>query len=137
LENIAQNSAGDAKYMAENMLTAAFGKEYCNCVKSPQASLFASRPVNEDSNGFEDKEDWITVSPNPASEWLAFNYTMPLGNQSIVVTISNEQGKRVQSFSFTNKIGQKVWDTRSLSKGIYLYEARSGDKMLTGKIIIQ
>ena len=137
LENIANSSNGDAKIMAENILSAAFGKEYCNCVHGPQTNLFASRPDGEDSNSFEDKEDWLTVSPNPASVWIAFDYAMPIANQSIVVNISDEEGKQIQSFKFTDKIGQKVWDIRSLSKGIYFYEARSGDKSISGKIIIQ
>ena len=37
---------------------------------------------------------------------------------------------------YSDKLGQKVWDTRSLKSGTYIYVFISGDLRQTGKIVI-
>ena len=37
---------------------------------------------------------------------------------------------------YSDKLGQKVWDTRSLKSGTCIYEFVSGELKHTGKIVI-
>ena len=37
---------------------------------------------------------------------------------------------------YSDKLSQKVWDTRSLKSGTYIYEFSSGELRQTGKIMI-
>ena len=137
LETIADTATGEAKLTAENMLAFAFNKEYCNCIEEIEGTVFAHHPFDNDDTESEKQEQWFRISPNPASIWLAMNYTMPRDCQTIYVTISNEEGKRIQTFQLFDKAGQKVIDTRSFAKGVYFYEAKAGNKTSSGKIIIQ
>ncbi|HPT14391.1 MAG TPA: T9SS type A sorting domain-containing protein [Bacteroidales bacterium] len=79
----------------------------------------------------------VTVKPNPASEWAAFDYTLPENTADAVLTIYDAYGKKVETFTLTSRQGQKIWDTRQLPAGIYFYSLKAGASYRTDKIIVK
>ncbi|NPD48410.1 T9SS type A sorting domain-containing protein, partial [Lentimicrobium sp. S6] len=69
---------------------------------------------------------YLEVYPNPASEWVTFDYKI-LSVKDAELTIKSIDGKQVAQFNLTGETGQKVWDTRSLKAGAYNYEFISGE----------
>ncbi len=88
-------------------------------------TLVTRRPVAE-----------ITVVPNPAKDWGAFNYTLPENATSGVIVISDASGREVASMPVSGKQGQQVWDIRDVKKGVYLYTLKAGAMSKNGKLII-
>jgi len=78
----------------------------------------------------------IQAEPNPATTWVSFDYELPIGNDKAQLLIRNTEGKQIALFQISDKLGQKVWDTRSLKAGTYIYEFVSGNLKQSGKIII-
>jgi len=73
---------------------------------------------------------------NSANNWVAFNYTLPYDKTEVTVKIVDTKGKLVTSFLVTGTYGQKVWDTRKLNSGVYLYTLSVGEFTRSGKIVI-
>jgi len=88
-------------------------------------TLVTRRPVAE-----------ITVVPNPAKDWAAFNYTLPENATSGVIVISDASGREVASMPVSGKQDQQVWDIRDMKKGVYLYTLKAGTMSKNGKLII-
>ena len=78
----------------------------------------------------------IYAELNPATTWVAFDYELPVDNNQAMIIIKNTEGKQIATFKINNGYGQKVWDTRSLKSGTYIYEFVSGELKQTGKIVI-
>jgi hypothetical protein len=80
---------------------------------------------------------YITVMPNPASTWAAFEYKLPAQAQEALLQITDTQGKNVTSFALKAKQGQQLWDIRDVKKGTYFYILKAGNQSKSGKLIIQ
>ena len=78
----------------------------------------------------------ITVKPNPAKQWAAFDYTLPTGVTSAIIIITDISGKTVATLSVNGKQGQKIWDTRHIVQGVYIYSLKAAGLSKSGKIII-
>ena len=78
----------------------------------------------------------ITVQPNPAKQWAAFNYTLPSGVTSGIIIITDISGKIVATLFVNGKQGQKIWDTRHIVQGFYIYTLKAAGLSKSGKIII-
>jgi len=78
----------------------------------------------------------IQADPNPATNWVAFDYERPIGNDHAQLLIRNTEGKQIAQFQISDQLGQKVWDTRSIKSGTYLYVFISGKLKESGKIVI-
>ena len=81
-------------------------------------------------------ERGLWVYPNPASQWVAFNYTLPANAYQGEITIVDAKGAVIDSFTVTGAQGQQVWDTRSIKPGVYFYTLSVGEFTKTGKIVI-
>ena len=79
----------------------------------------------------------ITVEPNPASTWAAFNYQMSNDESVGNIIITDITGREVQQFNIFGKEGQEVWDTRWIKPGIYIYTIISNGLSESGKIIVR
>ena len=138
LVNYAENGTGKAAVASKGILEFAYGYEYCNCLPNVDSSAMRSPGLSQPEE--EEVEDYglsINVKPNPASTWVAFNYSLPVYANEAVITITDLQGKKVTSFTLAGKIGQKVWDTRAVKPGTYLYSFVAGSTTRNGKIIIK
>ncbi|MCD4694677.1 MAG: T9SS type A sorting domain-containing protein [Bacteroidales bacterium] len=82
-------------------------------------------------------ENIIKVYPNPAKDYVSFEYNLPPANKSAVIEIFNTQGIKVKNFILSNTSGTKVWDTRQTIAGMYYYHIRSENNVIQrGKIVI-
>lgn len=133
---IAENSYGIAAAQAKGILEFAYGYEYCNCLQSSDnLSLKSSGNVNYDAlNQVYGAE--IIVSPNPADQWTAFNYTLPDNETEGIVKISDISGKLIETFIIKGQQGQKIWDTRKINQGVYFYTFIVNGISKSGKIVI-
>ena len=135
LVNIAENSNGTAGLQAKGILEYAYGYHFYNCIEADESGLKSGKPFNpaslEKLSGIE-----ITVVPNPAKDWAAFNYTLPGNATSGVIVISDALGREVASMPVSGKQGQQIWDTRSVKSGVYFYTLNAGGFSKHGKIVI-
>ena len=134
LSNYAINSEGTAKAVARNILSYLQLDNFCNCMHLNDSSeLKTYAPPNwsmfDQAFGPE-----ISVQPNPASTWAAFNYKL---KDKGLLSINNAEGKLVHEVELQQKQGQYVWDTRSLKAGVYVYTLQSGGLSKSGKLIIR
>ena len=78
----------------------------------------------------------LKVYPNPAKEWVTFTYTLPHDATDGILIISDITGKTLETMEVQGNRGSKLWDTRKLPKGVYLYTLTSAGSSETGKIVI-
>jgi hypothetical protein len=74
---------------------------------------------------------WCKVYPNPAHDYLTFDYQIP--SQAVgqaVMIVSDPMGKEVKRMALAELKGQLLWDTRSLPEGLYYYSLLFGKEQL-------
>src|SRR5690554_1249150 len=81
----------------------------------------------------------IKVAPNPADQYIEFEYKLLIGSEKSVMRILDVQGKFIKSWNLgSNQQGIKVLDTRKLPNGVYFIELfQNSEKLKSGKFIIQ
>jgi hypothetical protein len=134
LSDYAYNSDGTAKAVSRNILSYLQLDNFCNCMHLNDSSeLKTYVPVNwnmfDQAFGPE-----ISVQPNPANTWAAFNYKL---NEKGLLRITDASGKCIHEIELTESQGQYVWDTRSLKAGVYVYTLQSAGLSKSGKLIIR
>ena len=78
----------------------------------------------------------IQVSPNPATDYVAFDFILQEGISSVEMVISDALGRTVDRLLLSGKRGQELLDTSTYSSGMYFF--RSGEyENLSGKFIIR
>lgn len=136
IEYIAQNSTSASGVNAKAILEHFYDQHFCNCVNT-SVDVNKSANASIDPNQFAEAMGlFITADPNPATTWVSFNYQLPIGKEKAVLTITNTEAKQIAQFIFTSEVGQKVWDTRSINAGTYIYEYICDDLKQNGKIVI-
>ena len=135
LSAIADNSIGIAGVYAKNILSFAYGYEFCDCPYVMDSDGLKSSSAINNGKTVDDLFD-INVTPNPASDWVAFNFTLPKIAGNPQITISNATGKTVKEIYLNESKGQIIWDTRDVGSGIYLYKVTANGYSKSGKIII-
>lgn len=136
LAMIAENSTGVAGAQAKGILEFAYGYHYCNCLNDSDSTGFKSSGMINTEDIAKAYGMEISTEPNPASEWVAFNYTLPYDKSEGTIRIIDAKGTYVTSFDVTGLQGQKVWDTRKLNSGVYFYTLSVGEFTRSGKIVI-
>lgn len=135
LVNLAQNSQGTAGEQARSILEQGYGYHFCNCLNISDTQGFKSTAVNptllNQAYGVS-----LTVDPNPASEWAAFDYTLPETAGKGVIKISDATGKFVKVVEVSGAQGQYMWDTREVNPGIYFYTFVVNGTGNTAKLVI-
>jgi len=98
---------------------------------------------NKSSNISFDDNDYanamglkVTTEPNPATNWVAFNYQLPIDCEKATLIIRNTEGKTIDEFQLNDQINQKVWNTSQLKSGTYIYEFRFDKLKQSGKVVI-
>jgi hypothetical protein len=123
---------------ASNLLCAVYGKcraPYTGDVEIPKANRIRERreePLSEASSAYG-------LQPNPARNWVAFNYNSSdggPGNGQIIVRALD--GRVITSILMNGAQGQRVWDTRGIAPGTYVVQYLRGEVLVhTEKLIIQ
>lgn len=79
----------------------------------------------------------IKAYPNPATDYVTFEYELPEYVEQSTIIITSITGKVIKEFEVKDIAGQILWDTRTIENGIYFYALKRGDKTLTsGKVSI-
>lgn len=135
LANIASISKGIAGTQAANILQFAYGYSYPQCavmVTNPTKSFKIKN--NDLINKLSDAK--IKAYPNPANNWTAFYYELPELVRTGSIEISDIKGHNIKIFMINNQKGEIIWDTREIIAGEYLYTCKFGNKLKSGKLII-
>ena len=137
LESIALTSSGDARDRARNILEYAYGYHFCDCTNLPDTTGFKSKSFNSIVTLTKPDELRIIAKPNPASTWVSFDYTIGLTDEKATITISDIQGKVIETIYITGNHGQITWDIRDKKPGVYIYTLKSSTSTRSGKLIIK
>ena len=92
-----------------------------------------------DYDGVEEtplQENDVRVYPNPASTWLAIDYTLPSDHTTATVEIANTLGVKVLQKQLNGHEGQSVVDLRGLANGVYTLTVMCGEYVLAEKLVI-
>ena len=137
LNNYAVNSTGSAQNMAKNILSYAYNYHFCDCMHTNDSTFFKNNNISI-GNAFNDAFGLkISVAPNPANTWVAFDFQLPFNVTEGVIKITDIAGKLMETIPVASPIGQKAWDVRHIQSGVYLFILESGGYSKSGKLIIQ
>ena len=78
----------------------------------------------------------INVYPNPATTWVAFDYTLPGDAEKATLTLTNALGVKVAAYNLSGNQGQKVLDLREFANGVYTITVLCGEYYQTVKLVI-
>jgi hypothetical protein len=79
----------------------------------------------------------VAVYPNPATDYLTFEYQLPEYVKECLVEISDFTGKKIKEVILKNSRGIYNLDTRAMAAGIYIYTIRhEGSILNTNKFSI-
>lgn len=140
VEEVAENSTGVPQRMAQNILEATAQHRFADCPIVPQ-------PVPEGGRGFSTGEInpelygqamglSVEAKPNPATTWVAINFTLPGDAEKATLTLVNALGVKVASYTLNGHEGQRVLDLREFASGVYTCTITCGDYFQTQKIVI-
>lgn len=138
VDSLATFGAGIAQIMAENIFEANGGPIIVNC---PQLVLHddvgdrgrascVPKGLNE-VLGFS-----VNVSPNPATTWMAIDFTLPNKVTKASFILTNTLGVEVQNMELNGNQGQRVMDLRHLPDGVYVYTVSCAGLLYTGKLVV-
>lgn len=94
----------------------------------------------DDPTGIEEQPKVVplqmNVHPNPATTWVAIDYTLPNGNAKAELSMFNAMGVKVKQVELDGNQGQKVLDLRGLAPGVYFYTLCCGGLRQTDKLVL-
>jgi hypothetical protein len=135
LVDYADNTNGKAAVAAQGILEFGYGYNYFNCTNINGTSVYKNSNFNMDDftrvYGIE-----ISVKPNPAREWTAFNYQLPDDMSKGVIEITDVYGKLIETIAISGNQGQRIWDTRNTKSGVYFFNLNLEGFSKIGKIVI-
>lgn len=137
LESYASNGTSPAGNMARNILEYANYQHYCNCLESTDSSNYKSSWHYYGLNKIKQNGLFVSVEPNPAKTWVAFNYKLPNELSSGMLTISDISGKLIYQLTISGKAGQKVLNCDYMEPGVYYFTLSVSGFSRSGKFIIQ
>lgn len=133
---IANNSTGVAGAQAKSILEAVYDEYFVDCPEADgSAGYKSSSTINPNALGKAYGLN-ISVKPNPAKQWAAFDFTLPCDETEATITITNATGSTVAILEITGQQGQKLWDTRDIKHGVYIYTIKTPGFSQSGKIVI-
>ena len=120
---------------AKGILEAFYGDNFTNCLPIEGSSSNKNQPVNPNqlaqAYGLN-----ITVKPNPAREWAAFDFSLPEGCESAILEIVDAKGKHMETIAIKGNRGQKLVDTRAWHAGQYVYTLKVAGFTQSGKLVV-
>jgi len=135
LAAIAEINKSSAGATAKGILETFYNKHFCDCPEVAGSTSFKNSKVDPAVLGKIYGLD-ISAKPNPATDWVAFDYKLPESESTATLTLTDITGKTIESFNLNGQQGQKVWDTRDIKPGTYIYTLKVASYNKTGKIAI-
>ncbi|MCB0695958.1 MAG: T9SS type A sorting domain-containing protein [Chitinophagaceae bacterium] len=77
----------------------------------------------------DNKKALLKVYPNPARDYVIFEYSEPTTAGAITVELNNIVGQKAGSVRLDNN-GKAVWDTHALPAGVYIYRLQQGGEVI-------
>jgi hypothetical protein len=138
VDSLATFGVGIAQVMAENIIEANGGPAMVNCpqlvlhndISDGGRGIFVAKDLNE-ALGFT-----VNVSPNPATTWMAIDFTLPNKVTKASFSLINTFGIEVQNVELNGNQGQRVIDLSHLPDGVYVYVVSCTGLLYTGKLVI-
>jgi hypothetical protein len=78
----------------------------------------------------------ILVHPNPANQWVAFDYELSNTGTKAMLAVTDGNGKTVWQQELMKSEGQVVWNTTDISAGKYFYTLYIGGKGTESGLIV-
>ena len=80
----------------------------------------------------------LSVHPNPASTWVAFDHDLKVASSSAALVIRDVAGREVGRYALGSIQGQTIWDSRRTEPGVYTIELMNNEQMVRAvKLIIR
>ncbi len=133
---IANNSNDVAGAQAKSILEGVYDEHFNDCPDADGAAGYKSSSLIDPNALGKAYGLNISVKPNPAKQWAAFDYTLPGDETQATLTISNSLGNTVEILEISGQQGQKLWDTREIKPGVYIYTIQTSGFSQSGKIVI-
>ncbi len=138
VEDIAINGTGLPQYMAQSLLEATTERYHFD--ECPELDFQA--PSRGVLPGYS-QEDLsramglsVSAKPNPATTWVAIDFTLPSDAKAATVEIVNSLGVKVLQTQLSGSQGQKVLDLREFANGVYMLTVQCGECSHTEKLVI-
>jgi hypothetical protein len=61
---------------------------------------------------------------------------LPEGETNAVITLTDVTGKTITNLTLNGRQGQKLWDTRNIESGVYIYTLKTSGFSQSGKLVI-
>lgn len=133
---IATNSTGVAGAQAKSILEAVYNENYVRCPDEDGSAGYKSTTIINPNTLGKAYGLGISVKPNPAKQWAAFDYTLPGEETKATITITNATGSIIDVLVVNGQHGQKLWDSRGIKPGVYIYTIKTAGFSQSGKIVI-
>lgn len=79
----------------------------------------------------------IKVYPNPADQFVIFEYNVPSNVESLQIEVSNTSGQVVYNTLLSGNAGKQKWNTTAMASGVYHYRIlNKGQTIQTGKVVL-
>ncbi|PIQ29980.1 MAG: hypothetical protein COW63_10495 [Bacteroidetes bacterium CG18_big_fil_WC_8_21_14_2_50_41_14] len=105
--SIMQNSHDLAQAYARNVLILTDGVEYHEPYIFPDTNTNKStREVDSFDIDYLEKEQYLTLYPNPAHDYMTVEFNLPYGAYNIVAEIVTIQGKPVEIYRLSGNWGE-------------------------------
>ncbi|OYT13864.1 MAG: hypothetical protein B6I19_02865 [Bacteroidetes bacterium 4572_114] len=79
----------------------------------------------------------IKVYPNPAGNWVVFDYELPGAEKKGGISIMDVTGNLIEKVIIFGNRGQRALDIRNCPAGVYFYTLSTGSLRRTGKLIVK
>ena len=138
VEDIAINGTGLPQYMAQSLLEATTKRyHFAECpeldFQAPSRGVLPGYSQEDLSRAMGLS---IAVKPNPATTWVALDFTLPGDAKAAAIEIINSLGEKVMQSQLNGNVGQKVLDLRELANGVYTVTVLCGEYYQTEKLVI-
>jgi hypothetical protein len=84
----------------------------------------------------ESSSYFIKTYPNPSSQYVVFEYSLPKTSKDYFLTIEDDLGRIVDKLLLSEPIGRIYWGNSNLVPGIYYYHLFDNSFIFNGKIIL-
>lgn len=119
--SIMQNSHDLPQAFARNILIKTDRFEYHEPYIFPDTtSTKSAMAIGYDYNPFKKTGNNIKLYPNPANNYIAIEYIIPLNVDNSVIEIVSLTGTKMELMRLDKGVGQKIIDLRSYSPGTYI-----------------
>ena len=81
--------------------------------------------------------DDIKVYPNPATSSVEISYVLPEKEKTATFVLTNTLGVNVLTTELEGNNGAATINLDNIPSGIYFYTVRSGDDVMTGKLVVK